>query len=66
MKDQHHSPYSWSKAKNIELIKNYNKWYNLQFIIVYFSNVYGAGQISEGKYATVIGIFENLYKKNKK
>ena len=23
MKDQHHSPYSWSKAKNIELIKNY-------------------------------------------
>ena len=54
------------KAKNIELIKNYHKWYNLQFTIVYFSNVYGAGQISEGKYATLIGIFENLYKKNKK
>ena len=66
MKDQHSSPYSWSKAKNIELIKNYNKWFNLQFTIVYFSNVYGAGQISTGKYATVIGIFENLYKNNKK
>jgi len=66
MNDQHHSPYPWSKAKNIELIKNYHKWYNLQFTIVYFSNVYGAGQISEGKYATLIGIFENLYKKNKK
>ena len=65
MNDQHHSPYSWSKAKNIELIKNYHKWYNLQFTIVYFSNVYGAGQISEGKYATLIGIFENLYKKKK-
>ena len=39
MKDQHSSPYSWSKAKNIELIKNYNKWFNLQFTIVYFSNV---------------------------
>ena len=66
MKDQHSSPYSWSKSKNIELIKNYNKWFNLQFTIVYFSNVYGAGQISTGKYATVIGIFENLYKNNKK
>ena len=66
MKDQHNSPYSWSKAKNIELIKNYHKWYNLQFAIVYFSNVYGAGQISSGKYATVIGIFENQYKNNKK
>ena len=65
MNDQHHSPYSWSKAKNIELIKNYHKWYNLQFTIVYFSNVYGAGQISEGKYATLIGIFENLYKNRK-
>lgn len=66
MKDQHHSPYSWSKAKNIELIKNYHKWYNLQFTIVYFSNVYGAGQICKGKYATVIGIFENQYKNNQK
>lgn len=66
MKDQHSSPYSWSKAKNIELIKNYSNWFNLQYTIVYFSNVYGSGQISKGKYATVIGIFENQYKHNKK
>jgi UDP-glucose 4-epimerase len=64
MEDQHDSPYSWSKSKNIELIHNYNKWYGLDFTIVYFSNVYGAGQISEGKYATVIGIFERQRKNN--
>tara|TARA_B100001013_G_scaffold319087_1_gene227761 strand:+ start:490 stop:1356 length:867 start_codon:yes stop_codon:yes gene_type:complete len=62
MKDQHNSPYSWTKAKNIELIHNYKKWYNLDFTIVYFSNVYGAGQIDTGKYSTVIGIFERQYK----
>lgn len=65
MKDQHGSPYSWSKSKNIELIHNYNKWFNLKFTIVYFSNVYGAGQICSGKYATVIGIFEEQYRNKK-
>jgi len=62
MKDQHSSPYSWTKAKNIELIHNYKKWFSLDFTIVYFSNVYGAGQIDTGKYSTVIGIFERQYK----
>lgn len=62
--DQHLNPYSWTKAKNIELIKNYHNWYNLQYAICYFYNVFGYNQISEGEYATVIGIFENQYKKN--
>ena len=35
----------------------------MKFEIVYFYNVYGPGQIREGKMATVIGIFENQYKK---
>ena len=65
MKDQNLSPYSWTKSKNIELIHNYKKWFNLNFAICYFYNVYGSGQICEGSYATVIGIFENLYKNNK-
>lgn len=56
-KDQHLSPYSWTKAKNCELIKNYGDWYGLNWNIVYFYNVYGAGQIEKGFYATVIGIF---------
>jgi len=25
--DQHLNPYSWAKAKMVELIKNYNKWF---------------------------------------
>ena len=37
----------------------------MKFEIIYFYNVYGPGQISVGEMATVIGIFENLYKKNK-
>lgn len=56
--NQHLSPYSWSKAKNTELIKNFSSWYGLKYNILYFHNVYGPGQITEGKYATVIGIFE--------
>tara|TARA_B100000963_G_scaffold269671_1_gene237795 strand:- start:3433 stop:4350 length:918 start_codon:yes stop_codon:yes gene_type:complete len=60
-KDENLSPYSWVKSKIVELIKNYNDWYNLQYEVCYFFNVYGPGQISTGDYATVIGIFENQY-----
>ena len=64
-KDEHLSPYSWSKSKNIELIKNYNKWFKLKYELVYFYNVYGEGQIKNSNMAAVIGIFEELYKKRK-
>jgi len=57
-KDENLSPYSWVKSKMVELIKNYNKWYNLQYEICYFFNVYGPKQITTGDYSTVIGIFE--------
>jgi UDP-glucose 4-epimerase len=63
-KDENLSPYAWSKAKMVELIKNYNDWFGLQYEICYFFNVYGDGQISEGDYATVIGIFERQFKNN--
>ena len=63
--DQNLSPYSWSKAKNIELIKNFSKWFGLKYEIAYFYNVYGKNQIGKGKMASVIGIFENQYKSNK-
>jgi UDP-glucose 4-epimerase len=56
------SPYSWVKAKMVELIKNYNKWYGLSYEICYFYNVYGENHIKKGTYATVIGIFETQYK----
>ena len=53
------SPYSWQKTKCVELIKNYQNWFDLKFGIAYFYNVYGRNHIKTGKMATVIGIFEN-------
>ncbi len=64
-KDKDLSPYAFTKSKNLELLENLKKWFNLKYEVVYFYNVYGPGQISFGEMATVIGIFENLYKKNK-
>jgi UDP-glucose 4-epimerase len=60
-KDEHLSPYSWSKSKNIELIKNFSNWYGLKYEIVYFYNVYGPRQIKNHPMAAVIGIFEHQY-----
>jgi UDP-glucose 4-epimerase len=65
-KDENLSPYSWMKSKMVELIKNYGDWYNLQYEICYFFNVYGPGQIMKGDYATVVGIFERQYIEGKK
>ena len=64
-KDENLSPYSWSKSKNIELIKNYSKWFDLKYELIFFYNVYGPGQIMNGKMSAVIGTFEKLYKKRK-
>ena len=64
-KDKNLSPYAFTKAKNLELLENFKKWFNFKFEIIYFYNVYGPRQICVGDMATVIGIFENLYKKNK-
>ena len=63
--DKNLSPYAFTKAKNLEMLENLKKWFKMKFEIIYFYNVYGPGQISVGAMATVIGIFENLYKKNK-
>ena len=62
--DKDLSPYAFSKAKNLELLENLNKWFNMKFEIIYFYNVYGPNQINKGSMATVIGIFENHFKKN--
>ena len=64
-KDKNLSPYAFTKAKNLELLENLRKWFNFKFEVIYFYNVYGPGQIKEGDMATVVGIFEDQYKKNK-
>ena len=62
-KDKNLSPYAFTKAKNLELLENLKKWFNFEYEIIYFYNVYGPKQIGTGSMATVIGIFEEQFKK---
>ena len=63
--DRNLSPYAFTKSKNLELLENFKKWFNFKYEVIYFYNVYGPRQITTGSMATVIGIFENCYIKNK-
>ena len=63
--DKNLSPYAFTKAKNLELLENLKKWFNFKYEVIYFYNVYGPGQISKGKMATVIGIFEDAFNNKK-
>jgi UDP-glucose 4-epimerase len=64
-RDKNLSPYAFTKSKNLEMLNNLKKWFNFKFEIIYFYNVYGPHQICNGDMATIIGIFEEHYKKNK-
>jgi len=64
-KDKNLSPYAFTKSKNLELLENLKTWFNFKFEVIYFYNVYGPRHIKSGKMATVIGIFEDQYKKNR-
>ena len=64
-RDKNLSPYAFTKAKNLEMLENLKKWFGFKYEIIYFYNVYGPKQISKGSMATVIGIFEHQFKKNK-
>jgi UDP-glucose 4-epimerase len=64
--DMNLSPYAFSKAKNLELLENLKNWFGFRYEVVYFYNVYGERQICKGDMATVVGIFEDYFKKKKK
>ena len=63
--DKNLSPYAFTKSKNLELLENLKKWFKFRYEVIYFYNVYGPHQISQGEMSTVIGIFEDHYKKKK-
>ena len=63
--DRNLSPYAFTKAKNLEMLENLKRWYKFKFEIIYFYNVYGPKQICIGDMATVVGIFEDQFRKNK-
>ena len=62
-KDRNLSPYAFTKSKNLEFLENLKSWFNFKYEVIFFYNVYGPNQISKGKMATVIGIFEDCYLK---
>ena len=61
--DKDLSPYAFTKSKNLEFLNNLKKWFSFKYEVIFFYNVYGPKQITSGKMATVIGIFEDCYKK---
>ena len=63
--DKNLSPYAFTKSKNLELLENLKRWFKFRYEVIYFYNVYGPHQISQGKMSTVIGLFEDHYKKKK-
>ena len=63
--DKNLSPYAFTKSKNLEMLENLKKWFDFKYEVIYFYNVYGPNQIKSGSMATVIGIFEDQYKKGK-
>ena len=63
--DKDLSPYAFTKAKNLEMLENLKKWFKFKYEVIYFYNVYGPKQICLGSMATVIGIFEDQFKKQK-
>lgn len=58
------SPYAWIKAANSDLVKSYSSWFGLEYAITYFYNVYGGREIRTGRYATLIGIYQDMMNKN--
>jgi UDP-glucose 4-epimerase len=64
--DMNLSPYAFSKSKNLELLENLKKWFSFRYEVIYFYNVYGERQICKGDMATVVGIFEDHFKRGKK
>ena len=65
-RDMNLSPYAFSKSKNLELLENLKKWFSFRYEVIYFYNVYGERQICKGDMATVVGIFEDHFKRKKK
>lgn len=59
------NPYSFAKYTGEQVCEMYHKVYGMSTVTARFFNVYGPRQPKKGTWATVIGIFENLYLENK-
>lgn len=59
------NPYSFAKYTGEQVCEMYSKVYGMSTVTARFFNVYGPRQPKKGAWATVIGIFENLYMEKK-
>jgi UDP-glucose 4-epimerase len=59
------NPYSFTKATNVDLVKNYGEWYGLNYAICYFYNAFGPRERGTTKYATLIAKFQEQFISNK-
>ena len=57
------NPYAFAKFTGKQLCELYNKVYGMSTVVARFFNVYGTRQPISGPYATVVGVFEGLLKK---
>jgi len=63
--DPYQSPYACFKHMGEEIFKLYRKVYNCNFEIVRFYNVYGPGEIIDGDWAAVTGIWRRQIRDGK-
>lgn len=55
------TPYTWSKAANVDLVHNFGRWYGLSYAITYFYSVYGPRERAWGHYGTFPETFRQNY-----
>jgi UDP-glucose 4-epimerase len=56
------NPYTFSKWQGEQVCQMYSEVYGLWTRVARFFNVYGPRHLSEGEYATVVGVFERQFK----
>jgi len=59
------NPYAFAKYTGEQVCQLYHEVYQMSTVVARFFNVYGARQPTTGKWATVVGIFEEQTKNNK-
>ena len=59
------NPYAFAKYTGEQLCEMYSKVYEMNTVIARFFNVYGPRQPITGPYATVVGVFQGQFEKDK-
>lgn len=60
------SPYSFIKTQNVQLIKQYGIWFDLDYVICYFSNGFGPREKADPKYGTLVANLLSAKEKGQK